>query len=102
MWNFVGIVRNDHRLELAARYLEIFRLSVESYYWDFVLDRDLIELRNLALVAELIVESARARHESRGLHFNQDHPERDDVRFGRPTILVPPAVPADASPVGGP
>ncbi|MCA9729744.1 MAG: FAD-binding protein, partial [Candidatus Eisenbacteria bacterium] len=89
MWDFVGIVRNDHRLELAARYLEIFRRSVESYYWDFVLDRDLIELRNLALVAELIVTCARRRKESRGLHFNQDHPERNDERFGGPTVLDP-------------
>ena len=91
MWDFVGIARNDHRLELAARYLEIFRRSVESYYWDFVLDRDLIELRNLALVAELIVHSARARLESRGLHFNEDHPDRDEANFGGPTVLTPSA-----------
>jgi L-aspartate oxidase len=89
MWDFVGIVRNDHRLALAARYLEIFRRSIESYYWDFVLDRDLIELRNLALVAELIVRCARERRESRGLHFNEDHPERDDTRYGTDTILTP-------------
>jgi L-aspartate oxidase len=91
MWDFVGIVRNDHRLAIAARYLEIFRRSIESYYWDFVLDRDLIELRNLSLTAELIVRCARERRESRGLHFNEDHPERDDARFAADTILVPPA-----------
>jgi L-aspartate oxidase len=89
MWDFVGIVRNDHRLALAARYLEIFRRSIESYYWDFVLDRDLIELRNLALVAELIVRCARERRESRGLHYNEDHPERDDARFAADTVLSP-------------
>ena len=89
MWDFVGIVRNDHRLAIAARYLEIFRRSIESYYWDFVLDRDLIELRNLSLVAELIVRCARERRESRGLHFNEDHPERDDARFAADTILSP-------------
>lgn len=89
MWEFVGIVRNDHRLALATRYLEIFRKSIESYYWDFVLDQDLIELRNLALVAELIVRCARLRRESRGLHYNEDHPETDDARFGGPTILDP-------------
>ncbi len=89
MWDLVGIMRNDYRLSLAARYIEIFRKSIESYYWDFVLDRDLIELRNLALVAELIVESARRRLESRGLHYNEDHPARDDVSFGADTILSP-------------
>lgn len=89
MWDFVGIVRTDHRLALAARYLEIFRRSIESYYWDFVLDRDLIELRNIALVAELIVRCARERRESRGLHYNQDFPERDDARFAADTILDP-------------
>jgi L-aspartate oxidase len=89
MWDFVGIVRNDHRLALAGRYLEIVRRSIESYYWDFVLDRDLIELRNIALVAELIVRCARQRRESRGLHFNLDHPERDDARFANDTVLVP-------------
>jgi L-aspartate oxidase len=91
MWDFVGIVRNDHRLAIASRYLEIFRRSIESYYWDFVLDRDLIELRNLSLTAELIVRCARERRESRGLHYNEDHPERDDARFAADTILVPPA-----------
>ncbi|MDM7914909.1 MAG: L-aspartate oxidase [Candidatus Eisenbacteria bacterium] len=77
MWDFVGIVRTDHRLELASRYLSILRSSIEAYYWDFVLDADLIELRNVALVAELIVRCARERHESRGLHYNEDHPAED-------------------------
>jgi L-aspartate oxidase len=85
MWEFVGIVRNDHRLGLAARYLEIFRNSIEAYYWDFVLDQDLVELRNLALVAELIVRSARTRKESRGLHFNEDHP--DTAAVAAPTVI---------------
>ncbi len=102
MWDFVGIVRNDHRLALATRYLEIYRRSIESYYWDFVLDRDLIELRNLSLVAELIVRCARDRRESRGLHFNEDHPERDDARFAVDTVLVPSGPRADpADPRGG-
>ena len=89
MWDFVGIVRNDHRLALAARYLEIFRRSIESYYWDFVLDRDLIELRNLALVAELIVRCSRERRESRGLHFNEDHPDEDPSGRGTPSCNSP-------------
>jgi L-aspartate oxidase len=75
MWDFVGIVRTDHRLGLAARYIEILRRSIESYYWDFVLDEDLIELRNVALVAELLVRSAMLRPESRGLHYNENHPD---------------------------
>jgi L-aspartate oxidase len=96
MWDFVGIVRNDHRLAIAARYLEIFRRSIESYYWDFVLDRDLIELRNVSLIAELIVRCARERRESRGLHYNEDHPERDDARYAADTVLVPPGGRRDA------
>lgn len=86
MWDFVGIVRTNHRLDLASRYLGILRRSIESYYWDFVLDADLIELRNVALVAELIVRSARARTESRGLHFNEDHP-RENSRLAFDTVL---------------
>jgi L-aspartate oxidase len=88
MWDFVGIVRNDHRLDLASRYLGILRRSIESYYWDFVLDPDLIELRNVALVAELIVRCARKRQESRGLHWNSDHPEADPAR-AYDTVLSP-------------
>jgi len=86
MWDFVGIVRTDHRLALAARYIEIVRRSIESYYWDFVLDRDLIELRNVGLVAELIVRMAVERFESRGLHMNEDHPAEDPA-FAHDTIL---------------
>ncbi len=89
MWDFVGIVRNDHRLDLAARYLRFFRESVESYYWDFVLDSDLVELRNIALLASLIVGCASKRTESRGLHYNMDHPDRDDTRWARETIVDP-------------
>ncbi|MBP7668991.1 MAG: L-aspartate oxidase [Candidatus Eisenbacteria bacterium] len=87
MWNFVGIVRNDHRLALAAGYMQLFRGSIERYYWDFLLDTDLIELRNLALVADLIIASATKRNESRGLHYNSDHP--DLAEPARHTLLDP-------------
>jgi L-aspartate oxidase len=94
MWDFVGIVRTDHRLGLASRYLEILRRSIESYYWDFVLDADLVELRNVALVADLIVRSARSRTESRGLHYNVDHPAEDAMQAVE-TILRPDDMPRD-------
>ncbi|MFH1145226.1 MAG: L-aspartate oxidase [Candidatus Eisenbacteria bacterium] len=89
MWDFVGIVRTDHRLALAAEYVRHFRMSIERYYWDFLLDGDLVELRNLALVAELIVAAAEKRKESRGLHFNSDHPETLDSVWCRDTLLDP-------------
>lgn len=89
MWDFVGIVRSDHRLQLAAGYIHDFRRSVESYYWDFVLDTDLVELRNLTLLADLIIRAAAIRRESRGLHYNVDHPQADDTNWKRETVLDP-------------
>ena len=88
MWDYVGIVRSNKRLERARRRANLLRHEISEYYGKFRVTNDLLELRNLVDVADLIIQCAQRRRESRGLHYNRDFPDRDDNQTA-PTILIP-------------
>jgi L-aspartate oxidase len=87
MWNYVGIVRTNKRLTRAMHRIRMLSDEVDEFYSNFRVSNNLIELRNLLQVAELIVQSAMERHESRGLHYSKDYPELAEVAV--PTVLEP-------------
>jgi L-aspartate oxidase len=88
MWDYVGIVRTTKRLQRAQHRIRLLHEEINEYYTNFHITSDLLELRNLVLSADLIVQSALSRHESRGLHYSKDYP--DALPQAAPTVLEPP------------
>lgn len=89
MWDYVGIVRTNKRLERAMNRLVLLKDEIAEYYGQFRITSDLLELRNLVIVAELIIRSAQQRKESRGLHYTKDYPDLDNSQAPQNTILIP-------------
>src|SRR5258707_8967679 len=87
MWDYVGIVRTNKRLERAQKRITNLQEEIQEYYWDFKVTTDLLELRNIATVADVIVKSAARRPESRGLNYNLDYPNPDPAWAQRDTVF---------------
>ena len=87
MWDYVGIVRSKKRLERAEHRVKLLQLEIQEYYSNYKIGKNLIELRNLVLVSELIIRCAKQRKESRGLHYTLDYPETSKI--AKDTIMVP-------------